>query len=202
MTSGTIHFAVDGVEGCNPPDELASGYGGLFNCGMTGFQFQIWCDPACDVDFAINKLYLYESLDLTSTIDTYRELINSYRRCSYPDITDGPGGWRLTAGFSIMSLYIEPSDPEVPDDLTMILRSDFEPTDITDATANYAGTRMVWTTPAYIDYLVLITQVDQVVRLAISTDSAGTLTQDNVYDNEVWPLSTTALATEDRYLAL
>lgn len=60
MLGGTVKFSVDDVLCPNTNGVGTGGEGGVFNCGLSGYTFKLWCDPACTNELAIVELKLWK----------------------------------------------------------------------------------------------------------------------------------------------
>ena len=71
MTTGTVKFKVnDDLPYLDTNGVGVNGAGGVFNCGQTGFKFELYCDPACD-ELSIVELKIWQSKVLTLTGSSY-----------------------------------------------------------------------------------------------------------------------------------
>ena len=67
MASGTINFKVDD-EFCLDTNGVGiAAKGGVFNCGLTGSTFTLYCDPSCSSELAVSVLRIYKGIVLTTT---------------------------------------------------------------------------------------------------------------------------------------
>ena len=70
MTSGTVNFKVDGSPCVDTNGVGVNGAGGVFNCGLTGSTFELYCDPACN-ELSIVELKIWQTKVLTLTGSSY-----------------------------------------------------------------------------------------------------------------------------------
>ena len=72
MTSGTIKFYVDDVECPDTSGVGVNAIGGVFNCGLTGTSFKVKCTTACDPNFAVQEIKLWNDKAVSLKGTPYR----------------------------------------------------------------------------------------------------------------------------------
>ena len=95
MYNGTLKFSVDGEDCPETNDVGTHAKGGVFNCGLLGSVFRVYCDPSCIPSFAVQEVKLWKETALSATGSAYLFSNNIYSYAGDADKVFKRGSFEL-----------------------------------------------------------------------------------------------------------